>query len=534
MEVSKGTQEVLTLANVMKINTDSDTLYVEFILYGLISMANGIDDPSYGTGYRTEAKKMRKLLEQEIHDLPGAEKTLQEKANADTSSFHDNPAVLGRAFEIAGDNPVTAVELAKAVLEDSKSTITWLNQGSGMDFDNLNHISGSDFNIKIDPEQERKQREEQERKQREEEERKRREEQERKQREEEERKQKEEAELKAKLEALGLLAALEEFDKQNKKQEENKPKAKWTFIGPFEFRGSTFWGFLQYFLLGILVSGGALFALEHFTHYVTQPPTPWWAFGINVFIAISVYYHLRGLTYLMERKWPAWALFTRQLFDLLLIFMVMLAYVFEFCVPGYFPGWRAYIAGGFRTFKPSPLPYFPRWLKYVGGVPAVLVFSVGTVLYKGLYYPPDVRKRFIRFGKEEGTVGKLIFQTISKSLVLPLAFFVIFWAYDKPLKDWQIKAFWIYGFVSAWILLLNILSIWDNYTHYSWYRGKMRKFTKFLFTSGIFLFIPVLVIFLHWLFGWLPMKLWVKIVLGIYTFICAFLIFVEVYMDKGE
>ncbi len=31
------------------------------------------------------------------------------------------------------------------------------------------------------------------------------------------------------------------------------------------------------------------------------------------------------------------------------------------------------------------------------------------------------------------------------------------------------------------------------------------------------MFVPALVFFLHWLFSWNPMQLWVLIVLGVYT-----------------
>ena len=613
MEISKSAQEVLTQAQMLKLNTRSDTVYVEFLLYGLVLMSRYLDEPMNKSEYLAEAKKVRKLLEKKINSIAMAENTLRETAGRDTSGFHNDPTVLSKAVEIAGSNPISALDLAKAVLEKSDSTITWLNSqeilpfaeendakykskkppvkpnqnpvpqnnqatvfdnnatvldNNGTVFDNdvSMMFSGAGVNPNLDQEKQRLEKElkrleedrkllEKDRKRFEEEHKKFEEEQkkfeEARKKLDEDREQFDEQKKILDEERIQLdedqdrldeardelqkdkrnLAEREKrlseqklnLEKERKRlealqaEQEAKKKPKWTFIGPFEFRGSTFWGYLQYFLWGVVISCGALFALEHFTHYVTQPPTKWWSFGINAFIVISVYYHLRGITYWMETKWPAWSLFTRQFFDLCLIAALMSVYVFEFSVPSYFPTWRRYVTGRFLTFKPSPLPYVPRWLKYVGGVFAVLVFSVGTVIYNGLQYSIAACKKSIKHGNYEGPVAKVIFQSISGNLIFPMALLVGIWAYNKPFKVWHIKVFWIYGFLAVWTLGLTILMCLDSACQSSWYRGKQRKFVRFLYGFYIFLFVPLMVLFLHWLFGWFPMKVWVMAVLGAYT-----------------
>ena len=127
MEISKSVQEVLTQAQMLKLNTNSNALCVEHILYGLVLMARYLDEPMNKKEYLTEAKKLRKALEKKINSIAIAEQELKAKAYRDPSSFHNDPSVLGRAVEIAGTKAVTTLDLAKAGLEKSDSTISWLN-----------------------------------------------------------------------------------------------------------------------------------------------------------------------------------------------------------------------------------------------------------------------------------------------------------------------------------------------------------------------------------------------------------------------
>jgi hypothetical protein len=78
--------------------------------------------------YLAEAKKVRKLLEKKINSIAMAENTLRETAGRDTSGFHNDPTVLSKAVEIAGSNPISALDLAKAVLE--KSELPWKSKPS--------------------------------------------------------------------------------------------------------------------------------------------------------------------------------------------------------------------------------------------------------------------------------------------------------------------------------------------------------------------------------------------------------------------
>ena len=550
MEISKSTQEILTQAQMFRMETSSgEELCREHIYFALLLMAGYLDEPMNIPEFRREAERLRVFLSKSVNSVGAAREYLRESARSGGNGFTAADRTLGRAIEIAGRKAVSPMDLARAILEEPGAVVTAANAAVNVGTAEEDERYAADLKKKQEAAEKRKaaaqkrreeeireqneqvrQKIEEEQQAREREEQRLREEKLRKKLQDEEKRKKEEAERQHRLELarqieqeeidhikkVGMFAAFQEYDRRNKPKQE---KPKWTFIGPFEFKGSTFWGYLQYFLWGLLISCGGLFALEHFTHYVTNPPTRGWAFGISAFIVVSVYYHLRGITYLMETKWPAWALFTRQLFDLVLIAGLMSAYVFAFAVSDRFPGWIKYFTGGFRTFKVNPLLFVPRWLKYVGGVLGVLVFSVGSILYNGLHYKVAERNRSIKYGNNEGPVGKVIFQTISANLAFPLALLAAIWAYDKPFKPWHIKVFWIYGFLTVWNLFFIVIMCWNLAVRKSWYRGGMEGFCKFLFAAYIFLFIPLFVLFLHWLFGWFPMKLWVKIVLGVYTFI---------------
>ena len=44
-----------------------------------------------------------------------------------------------------------------------------------------------------------------------------------------------------------------------------------------------------------------------------------------------------------------------------------------------------------------------------------------------------------------------------------------------------------------------------------------RFLSRFLYMAHLLMAFPEMIVFLHWLFGWFPMKLWVMIALGVYS-----------------
>ena len=75
----------------------------------------------------------------------------------------------------------------------------------------------------------------------------------------------------------------------------------------------------------------------------------------------------------------------------------------------------------------------------------------------------------------------------------------------------------ILGFLCAWAIPNTVFSCLHIRYAASWCRDGHEGLFTFLRAIYIFLFIPLLVLFLHWLFGWSPVQLWVWIVLGAYT-----------------
>ena len=260
-------------------------------------------------------------------------------------------------------------------------------------------------------------------------------------------------------------------------------------------------GLLCYLMpqLILLIPGAILFALQYFFKLVTAPATPWLQFARNMFVLLWGFYLVRGVVILIGTKTKAFSMFCRSLVDLALIAGIM--YSVKTC------------------FYPELTGFFdyPRWVKYVGGVFGVLVMIVSTVLYEALNYTDAQKKRSISMGGLKGPTPKVIFQSITRTLILPLAAAVGLWAYQKPIEGWQEKAFWILGFLFAWNIPNIILTGLALHTSSRWYWGRGEGLFKFLRSFYTFLFIPLLVLFLHWLFGWFPMKLWVMIVLGVYT-----------------
>ena len=74
-----------------------------------------------------------------------------------------------------------------------------------------------------------------------------------------------------------------------------------------------------------------------------------------------------------------------------------------------------------------------------------------------------------------------------------------------------------FGFICVWNIPNTVFTCLHLRYASSWCRDGHEGFFTFLRAFYTFLFVPLLVLFLHWLFGWCPVQLWVWIVLGVYT-----------------
>ena len=489
MELSKSAQEVITQAQMLRLEGDSDQLCQEHILYGLLLMACSLDPPMNSMEYREEAKELRKFLLTKMKCISAPKTKLRLSAlNNDKGLFVDGSATIGRAAEIAGSRPITPLDLAKAVHENPSMVIKAMSSvnlpGSDKKYEEDKadpvvkpqqaQISGIQSEpVRQPPRPSPKP----------------------------EPKPSPKPEPKPPEKNNGkdndlddLIQAFKALDRLNEAGKPQKRRIRKTKIGLITYHGGPVAAFIQYFLISLLIPAGILFAVQHFTGFVCAPPSPWIAFAVRVFVLLCCFRLLRGIFVIVGLGSKSFSLFLRILSDLVLTAALTYSVKTIFAFPDY-----------------------PLWLKIIAGFIGIFVLSFGSALYEALNYTDAQKSRKIKYSSNEGPVPKVIFKTITGQLLLPFALCVGLWAYNKPLQNWEAKAFWIIGFLCAWAIPNTIFSCLHLRYASNWCHDGHEGLFTFLRAIYIFMFVPLLVLFLHWLFAWYPIQLWVLIALGVYT-----------------
>ena len=542
MELSPSAQEVIMQAQMLKLETEAEFLGLEHIYYGLLLMACYKEEPLNDPAIRPEARKLRSYLEKYVRSIASAKKQLLADAREDSSGFADAREALGRAAEMAGENAITPLDLAKAILEAHSPTVMALNgliipgELSGDDLYHPKKAQERDQAAKVNqkvnageisgvgtvpavPQKPAPQTPAQ--------------------------KPVQKAPVQkppiqkpiqqapaqkpiqkpapqapaqkpaAKRDDDGMnysqivqaIQALDQLNgrqgngknkQQNRNAGRNRRKRK-TRFGWITWRGGAAAAGIQYFLCALLIPAGILYALEHFTGWVKNPPTVWAGFGIQLFFLLWAMMLVRGLLIILGQATRSLTLFLRSLTDLAAIAGVM------------------HLTGHFFYGTSILDPGFPQWIKIVGGVLAVLILSASATLYERLAYSPEKARKTIEYAGRKGRPGKVLFQGVTMQMLLPLSVAVGVWAYRGTMEDWHIKVLWIGGLLIAWEFPGTLLGCIACVTNAGWYRGGGGSFFRFLQIFWSFLFVTALVFLLHWLFGWFPMQLWVMITLGVYT-----------------
>lgn len=519
MDMKKSTVEVVVQAEQLRKEAGSDKMYVEYVFYGLLKVASYLEDPRKGTEYRSEAEELRLFLEEKMRSISSARTKLKEDAMNGSKGFDDAAVPVGRAAEIAGGSQFSPLDLAKAILEDPSPVIreacrvkTATGAAEDARYDpgatvvDVGSLSSAaeDLKKQQEEEEERKRREAEEQRKKEEAKR-RREELARKRKEEEERKKQEESGGGMTMEQLRQL-----FDMLPVPDNKKKKKTK---IGLITFRGGKTAAVLQYIALALLLPFAIAAAAELLTGrgIVTHPPTEWAAFGVRMFLLLWAFWVFRGLCDLIGIWSKSFCLYLRTYGDVALIMWITVSVKTIFGMPEY-----------------------PVWIRYVSGILAILVMSVGAALYESLGYSDEQKKRSIKYALAQGPVPKVVFQKLTRLGIFPCAILLGLWITThtqdhpgsmfaglfgnpiEPLQDWQIKAIWIGEFIFAWNVPYTILTSLHLGAKSRWYYGGGEGLIKFAAAFWTMMFIPLMVAFLHWLFHW-EWQLWVIIVLGVYT-----------------
>ena len=479
----------------LRLESGKDKLCVEHIFYGLLLAACYKEEPFNKTEYRAEAEKLRSYMNSKVASIASARFQLNEDALNDNSRFRDGSDILAKASVAAGSNDLDAVTLAKTVLEAPTPVIERLMKIRHTGFVKedgkypaekpvekpvINKAAESDSNDKSDDEAVQGT-----------------------------------STAKALL-ALALLAAA--LDNQNETLHQNSGKVKAnnkrkrrTKMGLFTYRGGTVAAAIQYFLFGIFVPFAALAVLELLTGFATNTTSSFCNFAFGIYMSLWVFYLLRGVTLLLGLKSNAFGLFMNLMTDFLLIYLLGSS-VQE--------AWFA--AAG-----------YPLWLKIVMTLAAIIVIAVGYALYDMLKSEGNALKTKIFLNNEEGTPAKIFFKTLTKELVWPVIYFALIWMVRGDFSNVSAKEIhWaeLIGFLWVWIQFQTLYTCIHLHNSKSiWKSGKGAKF----FISAHILMLPAeLVLCLHLIFGWSPIRVWVIVLLSIYS--ALMLLAALVYAANGE
>lgn len=474
MELKKSAQEVLTQAQMLRLEAGMDKLCIEHVLYGLLLMASYKDDPMNNPELLTEAMELRRDLEKKMRSIASAKHQLYNDALHNNTLFRDASEAIGRASELAVGETISAMDLAHAIWEDPTPTMRALS-GLGInecisEDEKYQEVAKPQPPITTNKSQENDKVDGSE-----------------------------DPTPSQMIAVLKMLANMQDNQqeqlRQNSAVKQKNPKVKRkTKMGLFTYRGGAVAAAIQYFLFGIIIPFAVLVALEYFTGIVIAPPSPLVHFVVDTFIVLWAYYILRGVAILIGVANNAFSHFLNLMLDLALISGLTGAVV---------------IAWQMQTV--------PVWLRVIASLAAILIVSFGAALYDELRSEGDLTKTKIMFHNAEGTPAKIFFQELTKTLILPLLIFSIIWIFNVTVPIWLNRTLWIYGYFLAWSIIGTMWSCIDLSYENSRRIHKGKGVVTFLITAHYLLGITALVIFLYWLFAKFPMKLWVIIVLSVYT-----------------
>ena len=455
MELSKSAKEILTQAQMFRMDSKGDELCVEHLLYGILVMAKENS---------ADGRSVKDIVSREMMNPEAAMIQLKKDANEDSSLFMAAGPVLGRATELADGGEIGCKELTRAVFESNTPTVLALKGLA--DVHGATPPKPAPAPVVKPAEKPADQRE---------------------------------LNTHEKAMLLALLAAAAQSQKdelvRNSGRRGNqgiKPNIRRrTKMGPFTYRGGTVAAAFQYFLFGILVPLALAFLLQKFTGFFSKPHGPFINFIGGTLGALWVFYLARGLSLLLGLISSAFGNFLDILCDIGLIAAIV------------------------RIIQVSwHMPVIPTWLRIIACICVFLVLVFGAALFDHLRDEGNVRKAKITFMNLRGTPSKIFFQYTVKIILIPFLIFAVIWIFRLTPPDWLIKTFKVFGFGYAWHLLNTACTCCVMSDENKPSGG--RKFLRFVQGYVSFLVLPAFVAFLHNVFLWGPMKTWVMIVLGVY------------------
>lgn len=267
------------------------------------------------------------------------------------------------------------------------------------------------------------------------------------------------------------------------------------------FKGGTLSATLKYLLrivlyFAVLIGTGALIAA---LSPLTAEQGAYLIWYLGAMIILAVYYLLRVIPGLIERKYPPFAQGLKSLLAVAAVWCVT-ELLFE----------AVYVTNGWVVT-----------LKIMMGLVGLIIISYGFGKIRLMPNTDDVEidLRFW-FGTLTGSPDKVFFESLLITCMGPLIVGTIFWILMRPLN--AVAA--IYLFIVFWYQLLILTSSqsrWrsENSPKFTEKERKRKNRYEFFFMQAVLLTVPAFLLFLSLLFHWFPVPVWAIVIYSIFGLI---------------
>ncbi len=468
MELTKNVQDCIAQAHAIRIkNGNYESLCVEHLFISVLEFARYLEIPFNKPKYIEEGKEVRRFMEKKIKSIESAYKFVCKTVEKNDVTFESASSVMGRATEMAENRNgrLTVQLLAEAILESPTETVLQACKSVIPEYCKVDEKYNSTNENKVAAQEK-----------------------------------KEDKLTDSQIGAiLKYMAAMEDLKNDNLRQSLKKPKQKnkhikqRTKIGLFTYRGGIVSAFIQYFLFGILVPTGLLYVLNHFTGVVSEIPNSTVGLLLYIFYCLWGFYILRGVCMLVG----LWSKPFAEMLDII----VDVAFVF---------------ALGTSVVKAYDLPEYPTWIRIVVSILVFIILAAGEGLFKLMNDEGNITETKIMFRNFKGSPSMIFFRYLTGNLKLAALIASIFWIGKITPPVWLEKTLWIVGFIWVWTLMISMWHCLVLRNNASKRRHIGERIVFFIFSLQTYLSIPALVVFLHWLFDWFPMKTWVIVLISIW------------------
>ena len=281
-------------------------------------------------------------------------------------------------------------------------------------------------------------------------------------------------------------------EEERRKRPESQPRR--TKLGLITYRGGKVAAAIQYYLLGILAPVAVFAILEATLHLFTEPMKPIIEYLCMGFVVCWFGYLIRGVNLMIGWKNKYVGLFLNVLLDILMLGLLVEGAAVEF----------------FHSVE-------PLWLKVVLFAATLGFLLGGSEVIDRIPHEEDEEISTLLLRKErEGSAAKILTAYALRLLTLPCYLAFPAWIMNVTAPLWAERVLRLLGFALLWIFFFNV---WDCVTmraELPKYRYTARKkLLKFFENAHLLMVVPELVLYLHYVFAWNPMKKWVMLLLGI-------------------